>query len=202
MSSSATAFFDTLANDPHWHDFTAEESQRVDDYVRRWQIHSGQHVIEPGCGAGRLTERLAALTGPTGRVVAFDISHEFIRTAQQRGLPTHVALQVAAASNFDVPPASFDHVVCFNAFPHLTPLRLVTPRLVAALRPGAHFWIAHTKSRQFVNAIHREGPASIQDHLIPEPAELTRLLTASGLTAIAIEDEPDHFFASARRPTS
>lgn len=202
MISTVAPYFDTLAADPCWHRFSPEESRRVDAYVRRWQIRPGQHVLEPGCGAGRLTARLAALTGPTGRVVAFDVSREFIRAARQRGLPAQVHLQLAAADSFTAPPGSFDHVVCFNAFPHLTPLEAVVRRLVSVLRPGGHFWIAHTKSRAFVNAIHQEGPAVIKDHLLPSPAELHRLLSATGLTAIAIEDESDHFLASALRPAT
>lgn len=202
MPPNVAAYFDTLAADPRWHDFTREEALKVDAFVHRWQIRPGQHVLEPGCGAGRLTARLAHLTGPTGRVVAFDVSREFIEVANRRGLPAHVSLEVAAADRFVVAPASFDHVVCFNAFPHLTPLDVVTPRLVAALRPGGRFWIAHGRSRSFVNAIHREGPAAIQDHVLPAPAELAQLLAAAGLTAIAIEDEFDHFLASATRPAS
>jgi demethylmenaquinone methyltransferase/2-methoxy-6-polyprenyl-1,4-benzoquinol methylase len=157
-------------------------------------------VLEPGCGAGRLTAVLARLTGPAGRVVAFDSSREFIQVAALRGLPAQVSLHRAPVLSFPLPPAEFDHIVCFNVFPHLRPPAAVTRRLAAALKPGGFFWIAHTCSRQFVNAVHRGGPPSIRRHLLPAAGGLTRLLRSAGLDEIEIEDAAGHFFARAVRP--
>ena len=200
MAATPARCFNALAADTRWHAFTPEEKRTVDAFVRRWGIRRGQHVLEPGCGAGRLTAVLARLTGPTGRVVAFDSSREFIRVAAQRGLPAQVRLHRAPVLSFPLPPAEFDHIVCFNVFPHLLPPAAVTRRLAAALKPGGFFWIAHTCSRQFVNAVHRGGPPSIRDHLLPAPGGLTRLLRLAGLDEIEIEDAAGHFFARAVRP--
>ena len=117
-------------------DFTAEEWRRVDAFVQCWGIKPGDCVLEPGCGSGRLTAVLAGLTGPTGRVVAFDCSTEFLRLAAQRHLPPHVTLHAAWAEALPLAPESFDHVVCFNVFPHFVPQAVITRRLAAALRPG------------------------------------------------------------------
>jgi demethylmenaquinone methyltransferase/2-methoxy-6-polyprenyl-1,4-benzoquinol methylase len=200
MTATPARCFNALAADTRWHAFTPEEKRSVDVFVRRWGIRRGQHVLEPGCGAGRLTAVLARQTGPTGRVVAFDSSREFIRVAEQRGLPVQVSLHQARVQAFPLSPAEFDHIVCFNVFPHLLPPAAVTRRLAAALKPGGFFWIAHTCSRSFVNAVHRGGPASIRDHLLPAPGKLTRLLRSAGLDEIEIEDAPGHFFARAARP--
>jgi SAM-dependent methyltransferase len=200
MTTDATPCFNALAADTRWHDFTSAEQRMVSGFVRRWGIKRGDRVLEPGCGAGRLTAVLARLTGPGGRVVAFDSSRNFIRVAEQRGLPAQVSLHRARAQTFSLPPAEFDHIMCFNVFPHLMPQAAVTRRLVAALKPGGVFWIAHTCSRKFVNGVHRGGPPSIRDHLLPAPVALARLLRAAGLTGIEIEDAAGHFLARAVRP--
>ena len=200
MMNDATPCFNALAADSRWHAFTPAERRTVSRFVRRWGIKRGDRVLEPGCGAGRLTAVLARLTGPAGRVVAFDSSRNFIRVAEQRGLPAQVRLHLARAQTFPLPPAEFDHILCFNVFPHLTPQAAVTRRLVAALKPGGVFWIAHTCSRNFVNGVHRGGPPSIRDHQLPAPAALTRQLRAAGLTGIEIEDAAGHFLARAVRP--
>jgi demethylmenaquinone methyltransferase/2-methoxy-6-polyprenyl-1,4-benzoquinol methylase len=200
MPTDPAACFDTLASDARWHAFDAEERRKVDAFVRRWNIRSGDHMLEPGCGAGRLTEVLAALTGPTGSVVAFDASPEFMRLTAQRALPPHVILHTACVAALPLPPDSFDQVICFNVFPHLTPLLETTRRLAAALRPRGMFWIAHTRSREIVNAVHREGSPAFHDHILPAPEELTQLLRAAGLDEVEIEDGADHFLARAVRP--
>jgi demethylmenaquinone methyltransferase/2-methoxy-6-polyprenyl-1,4-benzoquinol methylase len=200
MPPGAASCFDCLATDTRWRGFTAAERRTVNAFVRRWRIQPGDRVLEPGCGSGRLTVVLAALTGPTGRVVAFDSSPEFMHLAARRKLPPHVTLHTARAETLPLAPASFDHVVCFNVFPHLVPQAAMARRLAAALRPGGVFWIAHTCSRQFVNAVHRRGPTALHDHLLPAPRLLARILGDAGLEQIEIEDGADRFLARAVRP--
>jgi ubiquinone/menaquinone biosynthesis C-methylase UbiE len=200
MPPGAANCFEHLATDTRWHEFTAAERRTVDAFVRRWRIRPGDRVLEPGCGSGRLTVVLAALTGPTGRVVAFDASPGFMRLAARRQLPPHVTLRTARAETLRLAPASFDHVVCFNVFPHLVPPAAMVLRFATALRPGGVLWIAHTCSRQFVNAVHRRGPPSLHDHLLPAPRVLARLLRDAGLEEVEIEDGADRFLARAVRP--
>ena len=201
MSTDALACFDALASDARWRTFTPEERRKVDVFVRRWGIKPGDCVLEAGCGSGRLTIVLAGLTGPTGRVTAFDCSTEFLRLAAQCRLPAHVTLHAAWAENIPLAPASFDHVVCFNVFPHLVPQAPIARRLAAALRPGGALWIAHTCSRAAVNAVHCGGPPALHGHILPTPWKLTRMLREAGLKEVEIEDGADHFLARAVRPT-
>jgi demethylmenaquinone methyltransferase/2-methoxy-6-polyprenyl-1,4-benzoquinol methylase len=200
MTTASVRCFDNLATDTRWQTLTAKERRQVDAFVRRWQIKPGDRVLEPGCGSGRLTAVLAALTGPAGRVVAFDASPGFMRLAAQRNLPPHVTLHRARVETLSLAPASFDHVVCFNVFPHFMPQAQTARRLATALRPGGVFWIAHTCNRAFVNAVHRHGPSALHDHLLPAPRKLARLLREAGLDEVEIEDGADHFLARAVRP--
>jgi demethylmenaquinone methyltransferase/2-methoxy-6-polyprenyl-1,4-benzoquinol methylase len=200
MHTDPADCFDALASDVMWRTFTAEEQRRVAAFVQCWGIKPGDRVLEPGCGSGRLTEVLAELTGPTGHVRAFDSSPEFLRLAARRRLPPHVALQAARAEAVVLRPQSFDHVVCFNVFPHLVPQAEITCRLAAALRPGGVFWIAHTCSRTAVNAVHRRGDPVLHDHILPAPRKLGRLLREAGLKGVEIDDGARHFLARAVRP--
>src|ERR1022692_2615555 len=181
MTAETVRCFDALAADAQWYTFTPNERRITDEFVRRWGIRPGDWVLEPGCGSGRLTVILAALTGPEGRVLAFDASREFIRAAARRGMPAHVTLHAFRMETAPLPQASFEHVVCFNAFPHLVPQERTAYRLAGALRPGGVLWIAHTCSRGFVNGVHRQGPASLRNHLLPAPRVLDRLLRGAGL---------------------
>ncbi len=199
MHTDPADCFDALASDVMWRTFTADERSRVDAFIRCWEIKLGDRVLEPGCGSGRLTEVLAELTGPTGHVMAFDCSLEFLRLAAQRHLPSHVTLQAARAEALALGPESFDHVVCFNVFPHLVPQADIARRLAAALRPGGVFWIAHTCSRTVVNAVHRRGAPVLHDHILPPPRKLARLLREAGLMEVEIEDGARHFLARAVR---
>ena len=192
--------FDHIAADPHWHAFTADERRRIDAFIRRWRIRPGDRVLEPGCGSGRLTAVLANLTGAGGNVFAFDASPAFMRLARRRRLPAQVTLRAGTVASARFARGTFDHVVCFNVFPHLVPHLAAARRLAAALKPGGVFWIAHTGSRRFVNDMHRGGPPAIRAHLLPAPGPLARLLREAGLSEVEIEDGAHHFLARAVRP--
>ena len=200
MNAETLRCFDTLAADSRWHTFTARERRITDAFVRRWGIKLGDWVLEPGCGSGRLTAILAELAGPTGRVLAFDASEAFIRVGARRELPANVTLHAFRMETAPLPPAAFDHAVCFNVFAHLLPQVHAARRIAAALRPGGVLWIAHTCSRRLVNAIHSRGRAPLRDHLLPTPRILERLLLTAGFDKIEIEDGADHFLARAVRP--
>jgi demethylmenaquinone methyltransferase/2-methoxy-6-polyprenyl-1,4-benzoquinol methylase len=199
MSDSPASSFDMLAADARWSTFSADELGKVDSFIRRWHIGPGDRVLEPGCGSGRLTEILAAQTGPAGLVHAFDASPRLMRIAEARNLPAHAILRTARAEALQLAPGSFDHIVCFNVLPHLVPLESIIGRLAASLRPGGYFWVAHTRSRDDVNALHRRGPAFLNGHILPSPRDLGALLRGAGLHQIEIEDGPDRFHAGAVR---
>jgi len=200
VSASAQPCFDRLAAQTRWHAFTAAEARLVLAFARRWKIRPGERVLEPGCGAGRLTEKLAAWVGPGGRVLAFDESAEFLRVARGRGLPAQAKFRRALVQTVRLRRGTYDHVVCFNVFPHLRPHARILRRLVAGLRPGGRLWIAHTASRARINAIHRSGPKSIHSHLIPPVRTLARLLAEAGLVEVGVESRRDRFHAWGRKP--
>ncbi len=81
------------------------------DALRRVASWRGAHVLEVGCGDGRLTLRLARLGA---QVVAFDPDRSLIRTARRK-LPKRfvgqVRYYVGTAEKLKHPVASFDLVV-------------------------------------------------------------------------------------------
>jgi len=194
------AIFDGLSQEKEWSRFTAEEERLLTLFFRQWSVEPGHRVLEPGCGTGRLTGRLAEAVGRGGEVTAVDISPGMIAAARARGLPPQVRLICGPVEEHLLADRLFDRIICFNVFPHLVPQRQTLERLVQRLGPSGVFWINHTGSREYINRIHRSGPPSIQDHLIPELLELRHWMTEAGLEFQDGYDGPDSFWISAFRP--
>src|SRR5262245_12847280 len=74
------------------------------------QVRPGHHVLDVGCGLGDDVRALAALVGPTGRVVGIDVSAAMITEARKRseGTDLPVAFAVGDAHHLDFPDGSFD----------------------------------------------------------------------------------------------
>jgi ubiquinone/menaquinone biosynthesis C-methylase UbiE len=79
--------------------------------LRRLADFRGAHVLEMGCGEGRLTEGIAI---DAASVLAFDPDAEAVeraRGALPADLADRVSFRVASAEQLEIEPGSFDLVV-------------------------------------------------------------------------------------------
>ena len=118
--AAIAAFFDKCAANGDMAAFAPEEQAKLPRFLQMWSIEPGQHVLEPGCGSGRLTACLARAVGPSGRVLAIDLSPGMIECAKAHGLPPQAEFAVQSLNTLCEPPGSFDRVICLNVFPHFS----------------------------------------------------------------------------------
>ena len=81
-------------------------------------LQSGHRVLDVAAGTGGQTLLAARRVGPSGYVLATDLSLKMLSlaadTARKAGL-TNVETRVMDAENIDVDPDSFDAVICRTA---------------------------------------------------------------------------------------
>ncbi len=100
-------------------------------------VKSGMTVLDFGCGPGGFTLAAAKLTGPEGRVLAFDIhplAVKFVeKGAARRGLGN---LQTFLNSSVkEVAEASVDMVLLYDILHHLKPPEATLAELQRVLKP-------------------------------------------------------------------
>ncbi len=103
-------------------------------------IAPGQAVLDVAAGAGDQTLDLAGLVGPSGRVVATDISPGILAhaaTAARAAGHRCVETCVADAEHLDLPLASFDAAICRLGLMFLTSPLVGLAAIRRALKPGA-----------------------------------------------------------------
>lgn len=74
-------------------------------------LAAGQHVADLGCGPGYTSLELADVVGPTGRVIARDVSPRFLaflRAECERRSCSHVETSLGPVEELDVQPESLD----------------------------------------------------------------------------------------------
>ena len=102
-------------------------------------IRTGNHVLDVAAGAGGQTLAAARRVGPTGHVLATDISPNILayaaETAQAAGLG-NVATRVLDGENLDVPPASFDAVISRVGLIYFPDQQQALRGMRQALKPG------------------------------------------------------------------
>ena len=78
-------------------------------------LQSGHRVLDVAAGTGGQTLLAARRVGPSGHVLATDLSSKMLRlaadTAQKSGI-TNIETRVMDAENLDLVPNSFDAAIC------------------------------------------------------------------------------------------
>lgn len=106
-------------------------------------IGPGYRVLDIGTGAGETALIAAERVGPTGRVLATDVS-----MAAMEGLAAHIrtqprplplVLQAVTAESLALEPGSFDVAVARNSVMYFTDLPRALTNIRAALRTGGRF---------------------------------------------------------------
>lgn len=160
---------------------------------------SGRHVVDLGCGTGRLEEVLLPHLGK-GTVVAVDFSPAMIEQASRRCGDPRVTWLCRDVLETGFSSGSADVVLCFDAFPHFPDGAAVLREAARWLRPGGAFLLWHDVGREQLARVHRRAGPAVENDLLPPVADLASLAAAAGLVVgIAEEDEASYTFL-ARRP--
>ncbi len=196
ICSDKAKYFDEHAADFE-EDFSAEEKQKLAWMMRQWKVGSGMTVLEPGCGAGALTGLLLSLIGPTGRIIALDVSEEMLRRARERigglipVLQRAVEFHRTGLEDYEPADSSVDVAICFRFLPHMEDIPAGLKVINRALKSGGRLFIEHLASRERVNRVHSETGGPVARDAIPPEAELRAMLAGSGFDVLHYEDGPD-----------
>jgi ubiquinone/menaquinone biosynthesis C-methylase UbiE len=115
----------------------------TDQLFRSAGVRSGAHVLDIGTGGGDTALRAVELAGPTGFVVASDVSRAAMealstRLATIRGADRVTLLQVAA-EQLALEPESFDVALARNCVMYFRDLPRACRNVHSALRPDGRF---------------------------------------------------------------
>lgn len=199
MNDAQVAFFDELAG--RWDSFHDREARarELAAVLADFAVGADERVVDVGCGTGDLTLALLARLGPSGRVVAVDISPQMLERARTKVVDPRVVWQVADAHRMPLADASADRVLCFAVWPHLRDRARAAQEIQRVLRPGGMLHVWHLLGRDEVNHIHASAGPAVQDDQLESAADLTRLLERAGFVVLSAADEPSSYVVSARR---
>lgn len=101
-------------------------------------LHAGERVLDVACGTGLVTFPAAEAVGPSGEVVAIDLSDEMVNMvrveAARRGL-AHVSTERADAEDLQLADARFDAALCALGLMYVPDPRAALGEIRRVLRP-------------------------------------------------------------------
>jgi ubiquinone/menaquinone biosynthesis C-methylase UbiE len=118
------------------HDIYSSAGRRI---LLRAGLKTGMQVADFGCGVGAVTRMLAAMVGPSGRVLGIDANAAQLEQARHicnSGEVSNVSFLTADACSTGLPRASFDLVYCRFLLLHLPDPAACLREMRAVLKPG------------------------------------------------------------------
>lgn len=198
-TGTTVACFDRLANDGRALGFKSNDQPKLERLQSRLGDLHGLRVLEPGCGAGPLTEHLSRWVEPGGVVEAFDPSSAMLNLCRSAiDDRANVRLTQVSCEDATWPAGEFDRVICFRVWPHFTNPAAVSARIARWLRPGGRLHIVHWQGRAALAAVHNIE-ATLADHVLPPAADLAEMLCGHGFTIASAIDTADEFYLEAVR---
>ncbi|MCL2584698.1 MAG: class I SAM-dependent methyltransferase [Streptosporangiales bacterium] len=159
-------------------------------------IPAGGTVVDVGCGTGRAVPALRAAVGPSGTVVALDLTPEMLQEARPRCAAARDALVLADARRLPLAGSSADAVFAAGLVMHLPDPESGFAELARVTRPGGRLVLFHPSGRASLAARH--GRALRPDEPLSE-GPLRRATAAAGWELTAYDDAADRFLALATR---
>lgn len=163
-------------------------------YVRERTTLRGARVLDVGCGAGLLSEAMAA---EGALVTAIDLAPDLIKIAKLHRLESGVEVDyrlIAAEALAEESPGQFDAVTCMEMLEHVPDPGSVIAACATLLKPGGRLFLS-TLNRtpaafalaivgaEYIARMLPTGTHQYRDFI--KPSELAAWLRAAGL---ALED--------------
>ncbi len=191
-------FFDEIADQRQWSELTERERVIAWKAIRELDLVPGSYVLEPGCGAGRLTSELSRIVGSDGFVFAFDLSARMIERARTEKSFSNVILCEGSVTDIPLENNSMDAAVCFNCF-HLfdCPPRSIF-EMSRVLAPGAKLGIVQSEKPDEILGVNY-FPEKLKDHSIPDLVDTVTILEAFNLHVIKMPRLQDGFLIVAQK---
>src|SRR5690348_13489847 len=206
-----------------WSEFNHRADRHISErLVELARVQPGSRVLDVAAGYGEPALTAALKAGPSGRVVATDISVEMLAFGRERAAAAglgNVEFVESDASSLDFPAESFDAAVSRWGIIFEPDAEAAAARIRGFLEPGARIAIASwgepdqvpflslpmktTRERFGLSAPPPGTPGPLSR---PTPDAIGGLLAGGGFAAVAVEraevvfefDSPEHFTAYVR----
>jgi ubiquinone/menaquinone biosynthesis C-methylase UbiE len=199
LNHAKARFFDSqVESDWSCKEYDQDELIKIERILTIGLVQEGSRVVEPGCGTGRLTMLMAQRIGPSGLVVANDISPMMVENAEKRLRgASNVRLTWGTIEDAKLEHASFDAVICHNVFPHFDDKAKAVSRLMSVLKPSGVFVVSHFMNSSGINDLHRKTNPAVSADFLPPADEMRKIFEFAGMNVEFVHDDENGYLLKA-----
>ena len=163
--SEAKKFFNSLAE--QWDHMAEHDPKKLNAILALSGVKPGMRVLDIACGTGVLFPWL--LGADIAYLLGVDIADKMIERARVKTSDPRVALR--AEDFFAVKDSGFHVAFLYSAYPHFPDKARLARHLADRLADGGRFLLAHSQSRDAINARHQGHAGCLSTALLSAAAE-------------------------------
>lgn len=189
FNSKAVVWDKMMAHKPH---------EKLREILGPLDIGTGSTVLDVGSGTGVLLPLLKEITGPSGKIVAFDLAEEMLAVSKEKNGEAQIDYVQGDIANTPFAAQSFDAVICNSCFPHFPDKQAAAAEIARILKPGGLVVICHLSSRNELNDMHQSLGGVVGKDVLPDEETMMLIFKTAGFSCISIEDLTDRYVLTAR----
>ncbi|MCK4427101.1 MAG: class I SAM-dependent methyltransferase [candidate division Zixibacteria bacterium] len=185
--------------------YNQDDASQLRELVDRFDLEEGKTVLDVGCGTGILLTYLSEKVKEKGSVFALDFSWNMIFEAKKNRIhPTEeekpqIHFINASVEALPLKDQRMDYITCLDTFAHVTDQKKAVYEMGRALKTGGQLFIAHSLGKKELAERHRLVGGVVEHDTLPDDDKMWEMMKNVGLKDIEITDQPNLYFASAKK---
>jgi ubiquinone/menaquinone biosynthesis C-methylase UbiE len=190
-------YFNALALS--WDQNCRHDASKMTNIVALLALKEDSKILDVGTGTGVLVPFLNAHLSDKGLIHAVDIAENMLAVAKYKYNAPHIhyihgdVLEVSLEVNYNA-------IICYSMFPHFKDRKLEAIEILSKkLAKGGCICIAHSQSREGINALHQKAGAPVKEDRLPLMSVLESEFIANGLSVDSVLDNQEYFVIVGRK---
>ncbi|MHA1800092.1 MAG: metal ABC transporter permease [Candidatus Helarchaeota archaeon] len=191
-------FFNSLAEE--WDLRNPHKPEILRAFVDILSIKSGSTILDVGTGTGVMIPYFMEKSTNNLKILAIDRAEKMIEVAKRkfpRKAFSNVQFKIQDINTMSM-HQEYDVILCHNCFPHFKNQEETIRNMVQGLKIGGKLMVAHSKSRDWINKLHRKTDAVENDYL-PDVEELSLMMINAGLKILNHVDNEEMFLVLSKK---
>lgn len=181
-------FFDEMAE--KWDETVSHDETKLNKIMELSKISKDAKVLDIGTGTGVLMPYL--LKRDVRLIDAVDLSENMIKVAKKKFNDNRITFHIS--NIMDYRNRGYDYVFIYSAYPHFSDKEKLIKHVHSLLSNGGKLIIAHSQSKEQINAVHKTKESVKEDRL--PSADITASLMDKYFHVDKVIDNSEMYFVS------
>lgn len=179
-------YFNNIAKD--WDNISYHDEIKLNKIMQLSNIKEKSKILDIGSGTGVMIKHL--LKTKPSKITAIDVSEKMLEISMDKY--KNEKIEYICGDVLELKLEKYDYALMYSVYPHIENKKLLFKKLSKTLNKKGKIIIAHSQSKEKINAIHQKREEVKEDRL--KPAIETSKIMSEFFNIIECIDNEEMYF--------